>query len=751
MSCCAPGAEAGAGPVAGTALSADEIRLASRPLGDGLMQTDLSVPTVHCGACIHTIEKALGRLDGVESARVNLSSKRVAIKWRDGKVPPFAATLEAAGYASHLYSPGENGRDAVLAELIRAVAVAGFAAGNIMLLSVSVWSGADGATRDLFHWISALIALPALAYAGRVFFRSAWSALRHGRMNMDVPIAIGVSLAYALSFYETLNHGQHAYFDAAVTLLFFLLIGRTLDHVMRERARSAVAGLAKLTPAGAMIRDDDGSHRYLPLAEIAPGMSIIVAVGERVPVDGVITEGATEFDRALVTGESVPQRATPGAQVQAGVLNMGRPVTVQATAAAKDSFLAEMVRMMEAAEGGRARYRRIADRASSLYAPVVHLAAFLTFLWWMFATGDWHRAITIAIAVLIITCPCALGLAVPIVQVVAARRLFEHGVMVRDGSGLERLADIDHAVFDKTGTLTTGVPVLRNAGDIPAQGLSIAAALAAQSRHPYSRAVAAVADVETFSQNLKGVLEVTGNGVEAEHDGTVWRLGRAAWACGEDVARGTVLSRDGQLVARFEFAEQVRPGAEDAVAWLHNQGVESELVSGDRDEPVDSIADRLAIWRRFANMQPGDKTKRLVELAQEGRRVLMVGDGLNDAPALAAAHVSMAPATAADVGRNAADFVFLRDSLSAISEAVATARRAADLIRQNFALAIAYNILAVPIAIFGYVTPLVAAVAMSLSSLLVIANAMRLVMNEASLGGPADKRHAREFQQAKVA
>ncbi len=728
MTCCAPGVEdaAGTGPVAGISLTDEEIRLASRSLGDCMMQTDLSVPTVHCGACIHAVEKALEALEGVESARVNLSGKRVSIRWRDGNVPPFAATLEGIGYPSHLYVPDDNTRDKTLGELIRAVAVAGFAASNIMLLSVSVWSGADGATRDMFHWISALIALPALAYSGRVFFRSAWSALRRGRMNMDVPIAIGVSLAYALSFYETLNHGEHAYFDAAVMLLFFLLIGRTLDHVMREKARSAVAGLARLTPGGAMVAEDGGARRYVPLKEIEPGMTVIVAVGERVPVDGVITDGETEFDRALVTGESVPQQATPGAQVQAGVLNMGRPVTVKAAAAAKDSFLAEMVRMMEAAEGGRARYRRIADRASSLYAPVVHLAAFLTFLGWMFATGDWHRAITIAIAVLIITCPCALGLAVPIVQVVAARRLFEHGVMVRDGSGLERLAEIDHAVFDKTGTLTTGVPVLRDAGDVPAQKLSIAAALASHSRHPYSRAIAAVADVERFNKNVKSVLEVAGNGIEAELDGSVWRLGRAAWACGEDGARGTVLSRDGELAARFEFAEQMRAGAEYAVAWLQDRGVESELVSGDRDEPVDAIADRLAIWRRSADMQPGDKTERLAELAQEGHRVLMIGDGLNDAPALAAAHVSMAPATAADVGRNAADFVFLRDSMSAVPEAVATARRAAGLIRQNFALAIGYNVLAVPIAIFGYVTPLVAAVAMSLSSIIVIANAMRL-------------------------
>lgn len=728
MSCCAPGAEDGAGAATGTALSAEEIRFASRPLGDGLLQTDLAVPTVHCGACISTVEKALGRLDGVKSARVNLSGKRVAIIWREGKVPPFTTTLEAAGYPSHLYMPGADERDSVLGELIRAVAVAGFAAGNIMLLSVSVWSGADGATRDLFHWISALIALPALAYAGRIFYISAWQALRHGRMNMDVPIAIGVSLAYGLSFYETLNHGAHAYFDAAVMLLFFLLIGRTLDHVMRERARSAVAGLAKLTPSGAMVRDDDGSRRYLPLAEIEPGMSVLVTAGERVPVDGRIAEGETEFDRAVVTGESAPQRAAVGDEVQAGVLNLGRPVTVRASAAAKDSFLAEMVRMMEAAEGGRARYRRIADRASSMYAPVVHLAAFLTFLGWMAATGDWHRAITVAIAVLIITCPCALGLAVPIVQVVAARRLFEQGIMVRDGSALERLAAADRAVFDKTGTLTTGDPVLSNAEDIAAADLGIAAELASYSRHPYSRAIEAA--VQVHGHRFRDVEEVPGSGIEGFDGVSRWRLGRAAWALDGDGSgqSGTVLARDGKLVAAFRFAERLRPGAAEAVAWLGRHGVDVELLSGDRAGAVDAIADQLAISARRAEMLPADKTERLAELAGEGHQTLMVGDGLNDAPALAAAHVSMAPATAADVGRSAADFVFLRGSLDAVPAAVKTARRAGTLIRQNFALAIGYNVIAVPVAIFGYVTPLIAAVAMSLSSIIVIANAMRLTL-----------------------
>ncbi|WP_048649291.1 cation-translocating P-type ATPase [Nitratireductor soli] len=734
MSCCAPGSQ-GALDAAGTGAAgpgAEEIRLASRPVGGGLMQTDLAVPGVHCGACIQAIERALGGLEGVTTARVNLSTRRVSVKWREGALPPFVETLNRLGYAAHLFEGGETGKDPVLSELIRAVAIAGFAAGNIMLLSVSVWSGAEEATRDLFHWLSALIALPALFFAGGIFFRSAWSALGHGRMNMDVPIALGVALAYGLSLYETINHGPHAYFDASVSLLFFLLIGRTLDHVMRERARTAVAGLARLAPRGAMVIGQDGSRDYLPLQEIRPGMRLVIAAGERVPVDGTILRGHSALDCSMATGESAPQDVGPGAEVRAGMLNLTQPLVMRAVAVADKSFLAEMVRLMEAAEGGRARYRRLADRASALYAPVVHAAAFLTFAGWLAATGDWHRAITIAIAVLIITCPCALGLAVPIVQVVAARRLFENGIMVKDGAAMERLAEIDHAVFDKTGTLTLGVPQLKNANQLGATTLALAAAIAAHSRHPFSRAIVRAADGRAARAfNFDSVNELPGLGIEARLDGATWRLGRAKWALQDTCAAGTALSgtvlvQNGRTLAEFRFEDQLRPGAAPALLHLGEQGIGMEIMSGDSQAQVDAVADRLGIAARAAGVLPGEKLARMEALAAAGRKVLMVGDGLNDAPALAAAHVSMAPATAADIGRNAADFVFLRDNLLAVPLARDIALRAGRLIRQNFALAVGYNLLAVPIAVSGHVTPLVAAVAMSLSSLIVIGNALRL-------------------------
>jgi len=729
MSCCAPGE---ALQVQGISLpSGDEIRLISRKLGDGTRQVELSVPAVHCGACIQAVESALSRLDGVLGARVNLSTRRVSVRFADGRLPPIVETLAGLGYPPHLFDDAQGEKDGTLTELIRAVAISGFAAGNIMLLSVSVWSGAEGATRDLFHWVSALIALPALAFAGRIYYRSAWSALRHGRMNMDVPIAIGISLAYGMSVYETITHGPHAYFDAAVSLLFFLLIGRTLDHVMRDKARAAVLGLAKLAPRGAIVLSADGSREYRQVSDIEPGMRVLVAAGERVPVDARVERGASDIDCSLVTGESQPQAVAPGAMVRAGTLNLTGALTIEATARAADSFLAEMLRMMEAAEGGRARYRRIADRVSALYAPVVHLTAFATFLGWMAVDGDWHRAIIVAIAVLIITCPCALGLAVPIVQVVAARRLFERGVMVRDGSAMERLAQANAAVFDKTGTLTVGRPRLINAGEIAADVLGIAAALAGHSRHPLSQAIVAQGEGGTPSLSFEEIIEHPGYGIDGQAGGATWRLGREGWARGVQALvaaphSNAVLTRNGEVVATFLFEDTLREGAANIVAELHAAGIDVEMLSGDSEAACREVAMAVGIDRYGANLLPAGKVARIGAISASGRKVLMVGDGLNDAPALGAAHVSMAPATAADIGRNAADFVFLRESLDAVPLAIGVSRRAGRLIRQNIALAIVYNAVAVPIAILGHVTPLIAAVAMSASSVLVIANALRL-------------------------
>lgn len=740
MSCCAPGTE-GALEQAGLrrALpSSEELILASRDLGQGLRQTDLSVPGVYCGACITTVEGALTQMPQVERARLNLSSKRVSIVWKqdvDGvQTDPadLAKAIVSTGYETHLFGTVQDTSDDMRNQLIRAVGLTGFAAMNIMLLSISVWSGADASTRDMFHWISALIAAPALIYGGRFFYQSAYNALKHKRTNMDVPIALAITLSYSVSIWETMHSGEHAWFDATTSLLFFLLIGRTLDHVMRDRARSAIAGLARLSPRGATVLLDDGNREYRPVSDIMPGDRVAIAAGERVPVDGKIISGSSDLDVSIANGESAPRIVRAGDFIQAGTLNLTGALVMQATALARDSFLSEIIGLMEAAEGGRARYRRLADRAAQYYSPVVHLLALASFIVWGVLGGDWKQAMLIAIAVLIITCPCALGIAVPVVQVVAAGRLFRNGIMMKDGSAMERLAEADMVLFDKTGTLTLGQPRLVNGADISPDVMRIAAGIAANSRHPLSQAL--YRTVGGPLPMFDDVTEIPGAGVEAKSPAGVYRLGNQRFACPDvasekDESSATsqvVLSLDGSEIARFQFEDAIRPGVAAAILELSGDGYSAEIISGDRPTAVAALAKRVGISAWHGALAPAEKAGRCEELAREGRKVLMVGDGINDAPALAAAHVSIAPATAADIGRQAADFVFMRDDLRAVSFAVDTSKKAGRLIRQNFALAIGYNIIAVPIALAGYATPMIAAIAMSTSSLIVVANALRL-------------------------
>ncbi len=735
MSCCAPGTE-GALELMGALPSTEELMLSARDLGGGRRQTDLGVPDVYCGACIATIEKALNDVPSVEKARVNLSTKRVSVVWReivDGEmtdpVDIVRAIATSTGYSAHLFNDVEEASDAMKAQLLRGVAVCGFAAANIMLLSVSVWSGADASTRDMFHWISAMIAAPALIYGGRFYYQSAWNAVRRGRTNMDVPIALAITLSYSVSLWETMHHGQHVWFDATVSLLFFLLIGRALDHIMRERARASISGLARLSPRGAMVLGADGGREYRPVSDIRPGDRIAIAAGERIPVDGIVESGGSDLDVSIVNGESAPLPVAAGAAVQAGMLSLTGSLVLKATAAARDSFLSEIMSLMEAAEGSRAGYRRLADRVAQFYSPAVHLLAITAFLFWGIFGGDWKHAMLIAIAVLIITCPCALGLAVPVVQVVAAGRLFKNGIMVKDGSAMERLAQVDMVVFDKTGTLTVGRPRLLNASEIDPAYLALAAGLAGHSRHPLSQTLYTrhVGSLPLFDS----VEERPGEGLYGRSEDHQYRLGSRRFACGHHHAGGAassevVLSADGVELATFRFEDRARVGAEAAMRDLRSRHLSTAILSGDRAAVVERLARRLSLGAWQADLSPRGKTDAVTAFSESGRAVMMVGDGINDAPALRAAHVSMAPATAADIGRQAADFVFMHESLSAVPFAYDMSKRAGSLIRQNFGLAIGYNVIAVPIALAGYATPLIAAVAMSTSSLIVVANALRL-------------------------
>ena len=716
-----------------------------RPGIDGQEGLHLLVRNVHCAGCIQKIESSLMAEPGVTAARVNLSTSRLHLTWQSGKADPvqLVAKINELGYPAAPFDPEQLRSHADRDErlLLRSLAVAGFAAGNVMLLSISVWAGAFSdmgpATRGLFHWLSALIALPAIAYAGQPFFHSAYSALRTGRLNMDVPISVAVVLAAGMSLFETIHGGEHVYFDAAVTLLFFLLIGRYLDRRARGKANSAAQHLLALSAKTATVMEGDGRYRAVPVADIVPGLRVLAAAGDRIAIDGIVQSGASQVDTSLVTGESLPVGIKPGDKVFAGTLNLDAPLEIEVTSAGEDTLLAEIVRLLEAAEQGRARYVRLADRIARLYAPVVHIMALGTFLGWI-ALGDmaWQPALMIAVAVLIITCPCALGLAVPVVQVVASGLLLKRGILLKAADGLERLAGIDTVVFDKTGTLTEGRPVLINKEDCDSRDLQMAAALAAHSRHPLSRAVAQAAN-DLPQLAAQDVTEVPGCGLEGTIYGTRVRLGKPTWCGIEGTGRSekAVASRleielhlnysEGQG-CKFRLADTLRSDAHDAILRLQSRGLAVELLSGDREAVVQQVANALGIQTWRADCLPQEKVAHVQGLMNSGHRVLMIGDGLNDAPALAAGFASMSPSTAADISQNAADVVFQGARLSPIIATLDIASRTNLLVKQNLVLALLYNLIAVPLAIAGWVTPLIAAVAMSASSLTVTANALRL-------------------------
>jgi Cu2+-exporting ATPase len=536
---------------------------------------------------------------------------------------------------------------------------------------------------------------------------------------MDVPISIGVLLVTGLSLFETLTGGPHAYFDGAVMLLFFLLCGRMLDSVMRDRARDGIAALLKQRAAGATVLVDGGPGAWRAAEDLLAGDRILVAAGERLAADGRVEQGASQVDLSLLTGESAPCRVGPGDRVLAGTLNLDGPLTIRVSAAGADTAIADIARLMEQAGQGRSLYVRIADRAARLYAPAVHSLAAASFLGWLAMGAGWHQALLIAAAVLIITCPCALGLAVPAAQIVTAGALMRRGVLIKDGSALERLAEADRALFDKTGTLTLGRPIPRTLDHLPAEALPILAALALHSRHPLSRGLAdALGGVAPAK--LDDVVEEVGFGLRGRTEGVPVLLGRPARADG--MAAELRIGAQSWIIP---FEDALRPQANATLRRLEQMGIASAIISGDRADAVAPIADALGLSAR-AGQLPGDKLETIAELSAWGHKVLVVGDGLNDGPALAAGHVSMAPASASDVGQNEADAVWLGDSLAPVAIAIAAARRTMRIVRQNFALAIIYNAVAVPLALLGLVTPLVAALAMSGSSILVVANALRL-------------------------
>lgn len=677
----------------------------------------LSVPSMHCAACMGAVERTLTSLDGVANARVNLTLKRVNI---ETVVAPdrLIAALSEAGFPAYeigsaLAEPAAGG----VSDLAMRLGVAGFAMMNVMLLSVAVWSGAADATRDLFHLISAAISLPAVAFSAQPFFQSALRALRASRLNMDVPISLAIILAAGMSLYEALNGGHHAYFDAALSLTFFLLIGRFLDHRTKIAARSAAKELSLLEEHTALIHGANGITS-VQVDQVALGDRVRVLTGARVPVDGRLVDAEATTDRSVLTGESDAINQSQDDHLSAGEVNLGAPFDVIATAVGQDTTLRRMATLVEQAENARNRYTTLADKAARLYAPTVHILAAVAFVVWWAVSGDLRYALNIAIAVLIITCPCALGLAVPAVSTAAIGKLYELGFLVTSGSALERIAETERVVFDKTGTLT--VPEFDV--DLSALGpddQSILLALALQSGHPVSQAiVTALSDLTAGI--IDDVIEHPGKGVAAIWQGAQVRLGRMDWLGGEGRGLGVMI---GDRRIPLRRSERLRDGAVDAVASLAKQGLDVTLLSGDEADKVQEVADTLSINDVHAQLSPQDKHR---YVSQSPKKVWMIGDGLNDTAALAAAHASLAPSSALDASRNAADVLVLRDDFSNVAKVHDIAKKFTHLCRQNFAIAGAYNMIAIPVALLGYATPMLAAFAMSASSLTVLLNALRV-------------------------
>lgn len=703
---------------------------------DGTHGLTLAVDGLHCAACVWLIEAVLARQPELRAGRVNMSTRRLRLAWRgpeasrDAQAAAYCRAVEQLGYRLVPFEPQavsearlEAGR-----ALTRCMAVAGFGAGNIMLISLATWFGAaqnmGPATLALMHWVSALIALPCIAYAGQPFFRGAAGALRRGRSSMDVPVAVGVLAVTALSLWQTVAGGAHTYFDGATSLLFFLLLGRLLDHRARSEARATAEQMLLLRGIDAAVVRADGTVVRTPQAGLRAGDCLLVGMGERVAADGVLQSPAT-LDTSLITGEALPVEAHAGARVFAGSVNLGAALRLRVTETGDATLLAECARLIEAAEQARGRIPALADRVARLYAPVVHGCAAATFLvWFGLLQRGLQPSLLAACAVLIITCPCALALAVPAVQVIATSRLMRAGILLKSPTALERLAGVDCVVFDKTGTLTA--PALALDDTAPPETVVLAAGLAAASRHPLCRALVQAAP--PFRAAL-GVVEHPGEGLRLATAAGEIRLGSRAF-CGlapaPSAEAALTLVQPGAAPLRLGFHETLRPQAAETVASLRRAGLGLRVLSGDQAGPVARIAAALGIAEWRAALSPQQKAGALRALAQKGHRVLMVGDGLNDAPCLATAYVSAAPSSAADISQTAADIVFQGASLAPVASVLRMARRARRVMRQNIALALGYNAVMIPLAASGAVTPWLAALAMSASSLLVMLNALRL-------------------------
>ena len=701
-----------------------------------LLQTE----GIRCAACAWLIRSHLEKKSGVHAVQVDTATGYTRIIWSPGqsRLSRLAAALMELGYKPHLplASSEEQGRQEEKRSSMKRLGVAGLGMMQVMMYAVGLYAGdyfgIAESERSFLKWVSLLVTLPVLLYSGRIFFEGAWRSIRAGRPGMDVPVALAITLAFLASCYNFFRGAGEVWFDSVVMFIFFLSLGRHIEMVLRHRNLQAGAALARLLPEWAE-RILPGGRETIPATDLDTGDRIRVRVGEAFPADGRIREGATEVDEALLTGESNAIARAVGDDVIAGTINLAQPVEVEVIAAGQETTVSSLGRLLLLAQSRRGAEGGLPPWLVPVFITAVLLIAAST--WFVWQALDPSKAFPAMLSVLVASCPCALSLALPVVHAAASRRLLDEGVLLTRGESVQDLDHVDTVVFDKTGTLTRGVPEIvavhinpEREGLGAERALAIACALEARSAHPIAHAFLS-AHGEGRIPPAENVEVFPAEGLAGGVEGTTWRIGTSRFATGgpqpEDDA--IWLSDDRGWAARFELRDALREGAVETVRTLQHEGVATAILSGDGARAVDAVAVRLGIEDRSARQTPAMKLEWLQRRRQEGSRVLMVGDGVNDAPVLAAADVSMTVKGGAELANSTADMILTSDSLALVLRARQVATRTRQLIRQNLSWAVLYNASVMPLAVSGLLKPWMAALGMSLSSLLVVANAARLV------------------------
>ena len=723
--------------------------------------TVLLIEGMTCASCVARVEKALRAVPGVSGASVNLATEKASVQ---GAAAPdtLVAAVRTAGYEASAPAPGAVGASTAARKTDAGKLPAWWPVAAAVLLSlplvVPMLAAPFGWDLMLPGWLQLALATPVQFWLGARFYRAGWKALRAGSGNMDLLVALGTSAAYGLSVYLlfTANrHGSlHLYFESSAVVITLVLLGKWLEGRAKRQTLAALDALGRLRPATALVRRA-GLDVEVALGELRVGDLMVVKPGARVAADGVVVEGRSHLDESLLTGESLPVPKEPGERVAGGAVNADGLLLVEASAVGAATMLSQIIRMVEDAQAVKAPIQRLVDRVSAVFVPVVLALALATLLGWGLANGDWQAALLNAVAVLVIACPCALGLATPTAVMVGTGAAARHGILIKDAEALETAHALQVVVFDKTGTLTEGRPrLVAHEGTDPARLLALAASVQQGSSHPLAGAVLEAAARQGLApRQAAGARALPGRGVEAELDGATLILGNRrlmdelgvpAAGAEQHEARGRTVSwlverRDGEatVLGLLAFGDRVKPGARAAIAGLKRIGIEPVLLSGDSLGAAQGVAQALGIERVHAEVLPADKAAIIGALRQGGRKVAMVGDGINDAPALAAADVGMAMATGTDVAMHSAGVTLMRGDPGLVPDAIAVSRRTYRKIRQNLGWAFIYNVIGLPLAAFGLLDPVLAGAAMALSSVSVVANALLLRRWTATPAAPA--------------